>query len=264
MKPQFTFVSLLLILLSAATLSAGEPSASPKGNGSNGQNGRNGQNGVNGNGRTRPVSTMVINRAAEGLLLKAPAGVFVDHTAGEVYVADPELGLVVVYGRETSWPMMAIGYNGEVNAPRKAVTDGQGRIYVLDMNPARVRIFTYRGEPLGTFAFPGLADASLVVPTALWADATGALYVGDGGAEKRILVYGADGALRLIVGRNGKGAGELSSVVSITTDAGGRIYVLDGSGPVSVLTFSPDGAFLRGWGKHEGGPGRMARAPRIS
>ena len=195
----------------------------------------------------RPIR--LVYRQMEGMYLKAPGGVWVDQVRGEVYVADTMNDLVAVYDRD-GMPVFTFGYNGEFKEPMKAVADGRGRIYVLSGVGRKVRVFSYRGEPLGDFAFPG-APAG-VVPTAMTADREGQVYVADL-TSGQILVYDADQQFKLALGNGDGGAGRLRAVQAIVVGPNGDIYVADAQA-VPIQVFSRDGRFLRGWGAHGTGP----------
>jgi DNA-binding beta-propeller fold protein YncE len=191
----------------------------------------------------------LVYRQIEGLLLKGPRGVFVDRRRGEVYVADTMNDLVCVYDLK-GVPLFAFGYNGEFKEPVKAVVDGVGRIYVLAGVGGRVRVFSYRGEFLHDFAFPGLSGQTR--PTALTADDEGNIYIADD-VSGSILVYDSEQHLRLKLGGGRSGNVRFETVQAIAVAAGGDIYVAQAQG-VPIQIFSPEGKYLRGWGEHSAGP----------
>jgi DNA-binding beta-propeller fold protein YncE len=190
----------------------------------------------------------VVYRQMEGAYLKGPRGVFVDPTRHEVYVADTMNDLVVVYDRD-GVPRFAFGYNGEFKEPMKAVADDRGRIYVLVGIGRKLKIFSYRGEFIEDFSFPGLDKPA--VPTAMTMDARGNLYVADS-ASAQVLVYDHDRRLVLRLGGPAD-RDRFQAVEAIAVDRDGNIYVADARA-VPLQVFAPDGTFLRGWGRHEMGP----------
>ena len=191
----------------------------------------------------------LIYRQIEGTYLKGPRGVFFDRQRGEVYVADTMNDLVAVYDRQ-GLPLFAFGYNGEFKEPTKAVVDGKSRIYVLAGAGRKLKVFSYRGEYLHDFPFPGVEGKA--VPTALTADGEGNVYVADS-ASGQILVYDADQRLKLRFGTGRGGDGRFQAVQAITVDRLRNIYVADAQG-MPLQVFSSEGVFLRGWGEHAGGP----------
>lgn len=192
--------------------------------------------------RLEPIR--LVYRQLEGTYLKSPQSVFVDRTRGEVYVADTMNDLVAVYDRN-GLPLFAFGYNREFKEPVKAVADPQGRIYVLSGVPRKVKVFSYRGEYLHDFPFPGFDLEP--VPTTLTVDEAGNVYVADS-ATGQILVFDPAYRLKLTIG-----PGRFESVRAIAVDPEGNIYVADARS-VPVQVFSPDGEFLRAWGEHAVGP----------
>jgi DNA-binding beta-propeller fold protein YncE len=173
----------------------------------------------------------------------------VDRVRGEVYVADTMNDLVGVYDRD-GLPLFAFGYNGEFKEPLKAVTDPQGRIYVLAGIGRKIKVFNCWGEYLQDFPFVAIAEEA--VPTALTVDEQGNLYIADA-TSGQILVYDPAYRLKLQFGARGHGNGHFVSVQAIAVDAEGDIYVADARS-VPLQVFSPRGKFLRGWGKHAAGP----------
>lgn len=197
--------------------------------------------------RLQPVR--LVYRQMEGTYLKAPRGVFVDQVRGEVYVADTMNDLVAVYDRD-GLPLFAFGYNGEFREPMKAVVDGRGRIYVLAGVGRKLSVFSYRGEYLQAFPFPGAEGKP--VPTALTADTEGNIYIADQ-TSGQILVYDSDQGLSLRFAGGRDGESRFQAVQAIAVDRKGQIYVADAQG-MPVQVFSREGRFVRGWGEHATGP----------
>jgi DNA-binding beta-propeller fold protein YncE len=198
----------------------------------------------------------LVYRQAEGRFLRGPQGVFVDRLRGEVYVADTLNDLVVVYDLD-GVPRFAFGYNGEFKEPVKAVTDRAGRIYVLAGVDRALKVFSYRGEFIRDFGFPGAGGR--VVPAALGGGDDGKVYVADA-ATGRVLVYDNGERLTLSLGgddaRDSPAAGQtprLQAPQAIAVDRDGAIYVADARA-MPIQVFARDGRFLRGWGEREAGP----------
>ena len=196
--------------------------------------------------------TLLVYRQAEGEGFKKPAGVFVDRETGEVLVVDSGNNLVNVFSRD-GIPLFSIGYNGEIPQPTQAVTDKQGRIFVLAGSPRKVKVFNYRGEPLGDLSLTGFAGAAQVMPTALTVDRDGSLYIADS-ASGKILVYDLDGRLVLSFGGRGDGVGSFNSITAMTVDQAGTVYVADALHKPAIQIFDAKGTYVRGWGEHSGGP----------
>lgn len=198
----------------------------------------------------RPIR--LVYRQTEGEGFRKPAGVFVERETGEVLVADNGSNLVTLLSRDGA-PLHSFGYNGEVIQPRKAVMDKRGRILVLAGVARKVKVFSYRGEALGDFGFPGFEGAAQALPTALTVDDAGKLYVADA-SSGRILVYDEDWRLVMSFGGRGEGPGAFSSVTAISVAPSGAIYVADAQHKPAIQIFDAQGKFVRGWGEHSGGP----------
>ena len=205
----------------------------------------------NGGGATTPKERTItsfkpvrlVYRQTGGEEFRKPTGISVDRETGEVLVADSGSGLVTLLSRD-GVPIHSFGFNGEAPTPTKAVMDRQGRIFVLAGAPRRVKVFSYRGEPLGDFGFPGFEGADRAVPTALAVDLSGNLYIADI-TSGRILVYDPEGRLTMSFGKRGQGPGAFSNVSAIAVDASGTIYVADAQHQPAIQVFDPRGTFLR-------------------
>lgn len=192
----------------------------------------------------------VVYRHVEGTYLRSPHGIFVDKARSEIYVADTKNDLVAVYD-PNGLPLFAFGYNGEVKEPLRAVSDPQGRIYVLAGAPRALKIFNYRGEYLRDFPFVDLEVEP--DPSAITVGWDGSLYIADG-ASGKILVYDSEYRLRLAFRTKGSEQSLVRSVQGIGVDPEGSIYVADARATPAIQVYSPEGKFLRGWGEHESGP----------
>ena len=198
----------------------------------------------------KPV--LLVYQQTEGERFKKPAGVFVDRGTGEILVTDSGNNVVTLFSQD-GVPVFTFGYNGEIPQPAKAVLDTQGHILILAGSPRKVRVFSYRGEPLGDFDFPGFAGAAQAVPTAIAVDGAGKLYIADS-TSGQILVYDAEGRPSLTLGKRGDGPGAFKSVTAIAVDSSGTIYVADAQQTPAIQVFAAQGKYLRGWGEHSGGP----------
>lgn len=198
----------------------------------------------------KPVRLMYAQ--AEGKGFRKPAGVFVVPETGELLVSDTDSNLVTLLSRE-GVPVFAIGFNGEVVQPTRAILDTQGRILALASVPRKLKVFSYRGEPLGDFTFPGFDGAAQAVPTALTIDRSGNLYLADS-TSGQIVIYDPEWRLVSSFGKRADGPGGFSTVTAMTVDPSGNIYVADAQHRPSIQVFDSRGVYLRGWGEHSGGP----------
>lgn len=198
----------------------------------------------------KPVRLMYAQ--AEGRGFRKPAGVFVVPETGELLVSDTESNLVTLLSRE-GVPVFAIGFNGEIVQPTRAILDKRGRILAIASVPRKVKVFSYRGEPLGDFTFPGFDGAAQAVPTALTIDRSGNLYIADS-TSGQIVIYDPEWRLVSAFGKRADGPGGFSTVTAMTVDPSGNIYVADAQHRPSIQVFDSKGVYLRGWGEHSGGP----------
>jgi DNA-binding beta-propeller fold protein YncE len=198
----------------------------------------------------RPIR--LVYRQTEGEPFKKPAGISVDGETGEILVTDSGNNLVTLLSKD-GVPVYTFGYNGEIPQPTKAVADKQRRILVLAGSPRKVKVFSYRGDPLGEFGFPGFDGAAQAVPTAIAVDGSGRLYIADS-TSGQVLVYDSEGRLALTFGKRGDGPGTFKNVTAMTVDSSGAIYVADAQQKPAIQVFDAQGNYLRGWGEHSGGP----------
>jgi DNA-binding beta-propeller fold protein YncE len=181
----------------------------------------------------------------EGTFLE-PVGVSFDPKTNEVWVADTKNNLIGAFTPE-GVPLFTFG-SEDLHEPVRVATDPEGRIYVLDNDRSSVKVFSYRGEPLGPLTLPGAGDQPAF--TAMAFDADGNLYLGES-ESCRVLVYSPDLKPRQRFGSCGVEQGQFQAITGIAADKD-RIVVTDAQG-VSVQVFDKHGEFVRGWGKHDMG-----------
>ncbi len=181
----------------------------------------------------------------EGTFLE-PVGIVFDGKTNEVWVADTKNNLVGAFTPE-GVPLFTFG-SDELHEPAKIATDSRGRIYVLDNDHSKVKVFSYRGEPLGTVALSGAGQKPVFGAIAF--DADGNFYVGEN-ESCQVLVYGPDFKPRLRFGTCGSEPGQFQAITGIAADKD-RIVVTDAQ-VVAVQVFDRRGDFVRGWGKHDMG-----------
>lgn len=176
-----------------------------------------------------------------------PSGIYFDPVANEVLVADTQNDLIGIFS-PTGAPLFSFGSTTLIRAPVKAVADGKGRIFVLDADRTKVKMFNYRGEYLGPLLLPGFRGD--VTISAIGMDNAGNLYVGEH-SSCQVLVFDSSLKVRTKFGSRGTANGQFTSIAAIAADDR-FIYVTDHQAkPVQV--FSRRGSFVRSWGYHEMG-----------
>ena len=181
----------------------------------------------------------------EGEFLE-PMSVFLESKSGEIFVADTKNNLVGIFTFEGA-PLFAFG-SDELREPSKVAVDAGGRVYVLDNDRGKIKVFSYRGEYLGPLQLPGVGEKPAW--GALTFDSDGNLYVGEN-ESCHVFVFGPDRRLRLRLGECGVGPGQFQAITGIAADKE-RIAVTDAQA-VAVQLFDRRGDFVKGWGAHDMG-----------
>ena len=178
-------------------------------------------------------------------VLSSPSAVALNGE-GDLFIADETLGEVIVVPAAAGSQSYVLATGELIKHPITLAFDAAGNLYVGDAGPA---------DPNGTDANPGFivkvppgglpasivntSPVTIVFPQALTTDASGNLYVADGGA-----VSGGTPQL-VLVPQNGSAASlvtvAVSQPVGLTIDSAGQLYILDASYP-NELTILPPGA----------------------
>jgi sugar lactone lactonase YvrE len=178
--------------------------------------------------------------------LEAPMGIAFDERAKEVWVTDTKNSIVGCFTPE-GVPLFAFTSN-LLKEPSKIAVDAKGRLYVLDNDRSKIKVFTYRGEPLGVAKLPGLPEKPNF--GALAFDADGNLYVGEN-ESCQVLVFSPDGKPRGRMGQCGSEPGQFQAITGIGVSKD-FVAVIDAQ-VVAVQLFDRKGNFVRGWGAHDMG-----------
>jgi DNA-binding beta-propeller fold protein YncE len=176
----------------------------------------------------------------------SPMGISFDEKSGEVWVADTKNNLVGVFTTDGA-PLFTFG-SDRLREPIRVATDSKGRVYVLDNERSKIKVFSYRGEPQGDLVLPGVGDKPNFGTIAF--DAEGNFYVGEN-ESCQVLVYGPDFKPRQRFGTCGAEEGQFQSITGIAVDKD-RIVVTDAQ-VLAVQVFDKHGDFVRGWGRHDMG-----------
>lgn len=163
--------------------------------------------------------------------LAKPLGIDVDR-AGNLYVADATLKVVMVYDRDGTF-QRKIGGPKVFDRLSSVAADPAGeRLYAVDIGGVssenhRVRVFDARtGEHLYDIGKRGKGAGEFNLPRDLAIGRDGQLYVVDSG-NFRIQVFDAKGRYLQAFGNVGKQLGNFARPKEIAADRDGNIYVVD-------------------------------------
>ena len=170
----------------------------------------------------------------------APGGLALG-PAGQLYVADAELGVVVRLDSKGN-PAGGIG-KGILQRPTGLARDAErGVLYVADTRAHDIKLFADNGTLLGTLGRRGTGDGEFNAPTHL-AFSDGRLYVTDS-LNNRIQMFERDQAQPLrAIGRRGLYVGNLVRPKGVAVDGEGNVYVVEGYFDY-LLVFNAQGEFL--------------------
>ena len=174
----------------------------------------------------------------------APAGIALG-AEGDVYVADPELGVVARINRKGEGQSL-IG-KGELRRPVGVAFDAVTHLlYVSDTYGHDIKVFDGDGRLLRTLGQRGDKPGEFNYPTYL-ALAKGELYVTDT-MNARVQVLDAEtGKSRLVIGEQGLNVGNLVRPKGVAVDDNGNVYVVE-SYYDHLLVYNSEGEFLMGIG----------------
>lgn len=171
----------------------------------------------------------VIGGAKQGdARLLRPTGMFLDRTAGRLYLTDTLRHQVLVFGLDGT-PIRTIGKRGagpgEFNFPT-ALTVSAGKLYVVDAMNFRIQTLTTGGQFVSAFGQLGTATGTLNRPKGIAADTNGNLYVVDALFET-VQVFDPSGRLLYYFGSGGSKPGLFNLPSGISIDGRNTIYVAD-------------------------------------
>jgi peptidylamidoglycolate lyase len=126
----------------------------------------------------------------------------------------------------TSWGSKGAAA-GQFDVPHSITLDVQGRVHVADRGNARIQIFDETGQFIEEWK-----DPSLGRPWAVRIDATGNIFVVDGGDQNefwpdraRVLKLDSEGNILASFGSSGKGPGQFIWPHTIAVGPDGALYV---------------------------------------
>jgi DNA-binding beta-propeller fold protein YncE len=196
--------------------------------------------------------------AGPGRLVQ-PVNISIDRD-GTKYVADPERGQVVVYGRDDAY-LGAFGTPGRWRPVAAVARDGL--LYVADMENRVVQVLDLAtGASVRTIGDRGAPEERLSGPTNLAFDRAGNLYVTDY-ARFRIAKYDRDGHFLGSIGRAGDNFGHFARPKGIAVDRDGRLYAVDASFS-NVQIFDREGRLLMFFGEGGERPGDLLLPAQVA
>jgi sugar lactone lactonase YvrE len=196
-------------------------------------------NGLGGSGST--VATV----ATPGFTLSAPNAVALNGE-GDLFIADSGLGKVIVIPANTATAPFALNTGAQsLDFPISLSFDSNGNLYIGDGGPSGLN--SSSSSPGFVVKVPSSGGAvtkvntgatNVIFPQVLAADASGNLYIADGGDETngggaQVVVVPADGAAPATLAISG-----LIDPAGLAIDPGGDLWVLD-SGNLTYLTVVP-------------------------
>jgi sugar lactone lactonase YvrE len=163
--------------------------------------------------------------AGDDTPLPSPVGL-ARGAAGEVYVADSQLGQIFVI-RPGAKSALAIRLDVKLTQPTGIAFDlTNGHLYVADTAEHRIHIFERDGSLAGSIGRRGTGDGEFNYPTYLWRTPEGRLYVTDS-LNFRVQAFDARGQFAGKFGRQGDGTGDAARQKGVATDRNGHVYVVD-------------------------------------
>jgi sugar lactone lactonase YvrE len=196
-----------------------------------------------------------------------PGAVAVD-ASGNIYVADSgndRIQKLSPTGQSLAiWQNCLPGSNpctpapgqnpGQFFNPQGIAVDGQGNVYVSEVDNNRIQKLTPDGKSLGVFGGPqGDGPGQFNQPFGISLDRAGNLYVADLNNNRVQKLSPGGQPLAVFGSGRGSGPGQLVQPRGVAVDADGNVYISDTQNH-RVQKFAPDGTFLTQWRHCEDDP----------
>jgi outer membrane protein assembly factor BamB len=159
---------------------------------------------------------------------------------------DPDRNFVTAWGRFGT-------ADGEFIAGSDIAVAPDGTVYVIDVERRDVQTFTSDGTFLFSFDGPSVTVKFGADLARIGVDADGNLYVPNGSVVHK---FAPDGTLRLTVGSEGGGDGQLGVAIDAAANAAGHLFVSDAA-TNRIQVFDENGHFLAAWGGEGTEPGQF-------
>jgi DNA-binding beta-propeller fold protein YncE len=168
----------------------------------------------------------------------APVYVAVDPLTSEVYVSDRLAGAIYIYDRDGVYQRtFTLAQPRPGWQPLGLTFDAKGNLYVTDLSGPYQKVLEI-DRAAAVVRTLGEND-KLSFPNGVAVDGAGDVYVSDSN-NGRLLMYGADGAVRAQIGR-GSGQGNLGLPRGLAVDGSGRVLVADSTGQGVFVYRAPSG-----------------------
>jgi DNA-binding beta-propeller fold protein YncE len=168
----------------------------------------------------------------------APVYVAVDPLTSEVYVSDRLAGAIYIYDRDGAYQRtFTLAQPRPGWQPLGLAFDNAGNLYVTDLSGPYQKVLEI-DRAAAVVRTLGEND-KLSFPNGVAVDGAGNVYVSDSN-NGRLLMYGADGAVRAQIGR-GSGQGNLGLPRGVAVDVSGRVLVADSTGQGVFVYRAPAG-----------------------
>lgn len=174
---------------------------------------------------------------------------------GDMLISDSALGRVFRVPRG-KYVAQALTAKGALKQPTGlAYLGGKDRFVVADTLAHQLKVFTTKGEPVGTIGSRGDGPGQFNFPTMVWRDQQHRLWVTDS-LNFRIQALAEDGTPQHQFGKLGDGSGRLSRPKGVATDNQGHVYVVDALFH-AMQVFDEQGRLLLYLGQQGQAPGQF-------
>ncbi len=143
---------------------------------------------------------------------------------------------------------------GQFFQPQGIAIDGQGNVYVSEVDNNRVQKLTRDGKSIAVFGGPQSdAPGQFNQPFGITLDRVGNVYVADL-LNNRVQKLSPSGQPLAVFGKGtGAGNGQLVGPRGVAVDTAGNVYVADHQNH-RIQEFAPDGSFVNQWRRCEDDP----------